>query len=324
MKRRDFMVGLGAAAAGNLAPSIIRAQEQGRIYRLAAVFGSPKAAPFIAAFFDELRALGFMDGQNLKLEARYGLQGELPSEAVDAIVKFQPDAIYSSSERWSRVLWDSMPNVPIVCLSADLIGSGLLKSLARPDSGVTGVSFFGPELDGKRQQILLEAVPSARRIAMLGDGVTTTPAQINALQEAARAGGVESSVFYIRSSEDVVPVMDQIKASGAAAVNVMASILASSNRKLLFERATALRLPAIYEWPEMAEEGGLLGYGARLSGIFRQTARMVAKVFKGTRPAEIPVEQPTQFELVVNLRAAKAIDLELPAGLVLRADKLIE
>jgi len=324
MKRREFVVGLGAAAVGSLAPRSVHAQEAGRTYRLAAVFGSPKAAPFIVAFFDELRALGFMDGQNLKLEARYGLQGELPSEALDAIIKFQPDAIYSSSERWSRVFWNSMPNVPIVCLSADLMASGMLKSLARPDSSVTGVSFFGPELDGKRQQILLEAVPSARRIAMLGDGNTAAPEHVKALQEAARAGGVEPAVFYFHGPEDISPVMDQIKASGATAVNVMSSILASSNRKLLFERATALRLPAIYEWPEMAEEGGLLGYGARLSGIFRQMALMVAKVFEGTRPAEIPVEQPTQFELVVNLRAAKAIDLEIPAGLVLRADKLIE
>src|SRR6202000_2309282 len=180
MKRRDFVVGLGATAA--LVPRIAQAQEPGRTYRLAAVFGSPKAAPFIVAFFVELRALGFLDGQNLKIEARYGLQGELPPDALDAIIKFQPDAIYSSADRWSHVLQDAMPGIPILAISTDLIGSGMLKSLARPASGVTGISFFGPELDGKRQQILLEAVPGARRITLLGDGHTTTPAQIDALQ----------------------------------------------------------------------------------------------------------------------------------------------
>jgi putative ABC transport system substrate-binding protein len=131
-------------------------------------------------------------------------------------------------------------------------------------------------------------------------------------------------VFYIRAASDLMPVMDQIKTSGAAAINVLSSVLTFSIRRVLVERCNAIKLPAIYEWPEMAEEGGLLGYGTRLSGIYRQMARMVVKVFRGAKVAEIPVEQPTQFELVINLRTAKAIDLEIPAGLALRADKLIE
>jgi putative ABC transport system substrate-binding protein len=322
MKRRDFMVGLGAAAA--LAPNIVQAQEPGRTYRLGTLFGSQRSAAYVAAFFDELRVLGFVEGQNLAIDGGDGIQGPLPPEHLATLRKLRPDAIFSAADPWARVLQDAMPGVPIICLSTDLMASGMLKSLARPDSSVTGVSFFGPELDGKRQQILLEAVPSARRIAILGDGNVTALAQVKALQESARAGGVEPLVFYMRSTGDIAPVMDQIKASGAASINVMASILASSNRKILIERATALKLPAIYEWPEMAEEGGLLGYGARLTGIFRQTARMVGKVFRGVKPVEIPVEQQTQFDLVVNLRAAKAIDIEIPAGLVLRADKLIE
>ena len=135
--------------------------------------------------------------------------------------------------------------------------------MARPESNFTGVSFFGPEPDGKRQEILLEAVPGARQIAILGDGNAAAPEQTKALQEAARVRKVEPSVFFIRTAGDILPVMDQIGASGAAAINVLASNLAFSNRRVLIERSTALRLPAIYEWPEIAEEGGLLAYGAR-------------------------------------------------------------
>ena len=118
--------------------------------------------------------------------------------------------------------------------------------------------------------------------------------------------------------------MNEIKASGAAAINVLSSPLLYVNRRLMIERAAALRLPAIYEWPEMAEEGGLIGYGARLSGISRQAARIVIKVLRGTKPADIPVEQPTNFEMVINLKTARAIAHEIPAGLVLRADKIID
>jgi putative ABC transport system substrate-binding protein len=324
MKRRDFVVGLGAAAGNSLLPHAVHAEQTGRIYRLGFLSGGQRSAPHIIAFFDELQTSGFVDGQNLRIEGRYGLQGDLSPENIAAVRRFEPDVILSSTEPWSRSLRDAMPNVPIVGLSTDMIASGLLKSLARPESNITGVSFFGPELEGKRQQILLEAVPRARRIAILADGNISTPEQIKTLQEAARARGVEPSAFYIHTAGDIMPVMDQIKASGAAAINILSSILTFSNRRVVVERCAVLRLPAMYEWPEMAEEGGLLAYGARLSGIYRQMARMVVKVFRGVKVAEIPVEQPTQFELVINLRTAKAIDLEIPAGLVLRADKLIE
>jgi putative ABC transport system substrate-binding protein len=321
MKRRDFVVCLGAAA-GSFLSNTIRAEQTSRMYRLGVLVGGQKPSSHIVAFFDELQMLGFVDGQNLKIEGRYGLQGDLSPENIAAMRKFEPDVILSTG-LWTRSFLGAMPSVPFIGLSPDLT-SGLVKSLPRPESNFTGVSFFGPELDGKRQEILMEAVPGARQIAILGDGNAVAPEQIKALQEAARTRRVEPSVFYIRAAGDIMPVMDQIKASGAAAINVLASNLAFSNRRVLIERSAALRLPAIYEWPDIAEEGGLLAYGARLSGIFRQLARMVVKVFRGVKIAEMPVEQPTQFELVINLRTAKAIDLEIPAGLVLRADKLIE
>jgi putative ABC transport system substrate-binding protein len=142
--------------------------------------------------------------------------------------------------------------------------------------------------------------------------------------QAARAVLKLRFIFAVLMPEDVAPAMSEIKASGAAAVNVLSSPLLFANRRLIIERAAALRLPAIYEWPEMAEEGGLIGYGARLTGIFRQAARMAVKALRGVKPADIPVEQATNFELVINLKTAQAIGHEVPAGLVLRADKVIE
>ena len=140
----------------------------------------------------------------------------------------------------------------------------------------------------------------------------------------AGARGIEIAIFTIHTPEEIEPAMKEIKASGAAAINVLSSPLLYVNRRLVIERAAALRLPAIYEWPEMAEVGGLIGYGARLSGISRQAARMVIKVLRGTKPAVIAVEQPTNFEMVINLKTARAIAHEIPAGLVLRADKIID
>ena len=222
-----------------------------------------------------------------------------------------------------RAAREAMRAVPIVGLATDMVATGLVKSLARPGGNITGISLFSPELDGKRQEIMIEAVPGARRMAMLAEA-TATPQQLKALQDAAGARGIEIAIFTIRTPEDIAPATNEIKASGAAAINVLSSPLLFVNRHLIIERAAALRLPAIYEWPEMAEEGGLIAYGARSSGIFRQAARMVIKVLRGTKPADIPVEQPTNFEMVINLKTARAIGHEIPAGLVLRADKIID
>jgi putative ABC transport system substrate-binding protein len=148
--------------------------------------------------------------------------------------------------------------------------------------------------------------------------------KIRALQDAAQAHGVVLSVFSAGMPEQIEPAINDAKGSGVGALNVLGTPLFSENRHIIFARAVALRLPAIYEWPEMAEEGGLIAYGARNTETFRQRARMIVKVLRGVKPADIPIEQPTSFELVINLKAAKAIGHEIPAGLVLRADRVIE
>jgi putative ABC transport system substrate-binding protein len=181
------------------------------------------------------------------------------------------------------------------------------------------------ELDGKRQDILIEAVPGLRRMAAFADATTTSPQQLQALQDAARRRGVELSTHRISSAGEIAPTIEAAKASNAGALNILASPLLFASQKLIIERSAALALPAIYQWPETAEQGGLIGYGPRLEQLWREImAEQAIKILRGAKPADLPVQQPTKFELVINLQTAKAIGHEIPAGLVLRADKLIE
>jgi putative ABC transport system substrate-binding protein len=170
----------------------------------------------------------------------------------------------------------------------------------------------------------MEAVPAARRIAVLAEPATTHAEELKALQNAARAHGVELVVVTAGTTDQIAPAIDKAKASGAAALNVLTAPMFSFNRRIVIERAIAQGLPAIYEWPEMAEEGGLIGYGPRLKLLYRQAARLLAKILRGAKPGDLPVEQPTTFELVVNLKTAKALGLAIPESFLVRADKVIE
>ena len=239
-----------------------------------------------------------------------------------AMVKAAPDVLLGSREVATRALQAATQSIPIVGSADDMVAAGLVTSLSMPGANITGMSMLSPELDGKRQDILIEAAPSARRMAALVDARQTRQSHTKALQDAARVRGVELSVVGIERPEQIAPAIDAAKASGAQAVNVLASPLWYSSG--IFERMAATRLPAIYQWVEMADEGGFAAYGPRLIPIYRQYARMVAKILRGAEPADIPVEQPTHFELVINLRAAQAIGREVPADLVLRADRVIE
>jgi len=322
MQRREFMMFVGGAAA--VLPHATHAQEAARIYRLGVMNASKIGVTRIAAFFDELRLSGFVEGQNLKVDGGgYGLRDEQLPEIVAAMAKSPPDVIFCNSPAEMRAAQGAIRAVPIVGITGDMIANGLVKSVARPDGNITGISLLSPELNGKRQDIIIEAVPGARRMAILAEA-NNIPQQLKALQDAGRAHGIEIAIFSVRTPEDIAPAMNEIKMSGAAAINVLSSALLNANRSLIFKRAAELRLPAIYEWPEMAEEGGLIAYGARLTGIFRQAARMVVKALRGVKPADIPIEQPTNFELVINLKTAHAIGHDVPVALLLRADKVIE
>jgi putative tryptophan/tyrosine transport system substrate-binding protein len=203
-----------------------------------------------------------------------------------------------------------------------MIGSGLASNMARPGSNTTGVSIFASELDVKRLEILHEFVPQARRIGVLAD--PTTVSTRARLTSAARDLDMELVLFEAQSPEEAGRALDAIAAANVGAVNVLASPLLFAARHQIMERMREAHLPAIYQWPETAEEGGLLAYGPRLLLCYRHVVSLVDKVLRGAKPAELPIEQPFKFELVVNLKAAGALGLTIPSALLLRADEVIE
>jgi len=327
MRRRKFIVLLGGALAGW--PLAARGQQPGRMYRLGALTLTPREAPPVLAFFDELRLNGFVEGENLTVIAgSFGNIEDHLAERAAALVNAAPDAIIAGPEAPLHALRALTRTVPLIGVVEDMVAAGLVQSLARPGGNITGISLLSPELDGKRQEILIETVPRARRIAAMADAKVTSPDHIQVLQQGARSRGVELLVFSMSRPEEIAAAMDAAKASGVEALNFLATPLFSlpgtRGNRVVLERIAAVRLPAIFQWPETAEAGALLAYGPRFVETYRERARMVVKILRGANPADIPVEQPTRFELIVNLKAAKAIGYEVPNTIVLRADEVIE
>ena len=298
----------------------------GRTYRIGGMSPSPRSAPYNAALLDELRRFGFIEGQNLTIDwLGYGLNIDPVPEFAAKLVKTQVDVILAGGNLAIRAAQRATTTIPILGVADDMLGSGLVNSLARPGGNTTGISILATELDGKRQEILIEVVPGLRRMAALADSNTTTSPQLQALQDAARARGVDLSVYWIARPEEIAAVIEAAKASDVAALNVLASPVLGRSSPMIMQRVAALRLPTIYQWPEEAEEGGFVAYGPRLVETFREllTPQLV-KLLRGAKAADLPVEQPTKFELVINLKTAKALGLTLPESFLLRADKVIE
>jgi putative ABC transport system substrate-binding protein len=233
IRRRQFVAALGGTVAWPLLPSLLLAQEAGRTYRLGFLSGAARDAPRILALFDEIRIFGFVEGKNLTVvPGGFGLPNEQLPSAAATIVKTAPDAIFCVGDLAMHVAKDATSLMPIVGLASDMVATGLVRSFAHPGGNVTGVSVIAPELDGKRQDILMEAAPGTPRIAALADFNVTTSRQLE-LQNAARARGVELIIVAARTPEAIGPAMSDAKAAGAAAVNVLASPLFSFNRRLL-------------------------------------------------------------------------------------------
>jgi len=326
LQRREFIALVGGVAAWPLAA---RAQQPGHTYRIGFLIPSPRDRAPVAALFDELRLNGFIENQNLEvLPGGFDARDEQLAELAAALVKAGPDVIIAGPELPLRAVQNVTRTVPLIGMSEDLVAEGLVASLARPGGNITGISLLSPELDGKRQDILIEAVPGAHRIAAMFDSKVTPPSHLQVLQRAARSRRIELATFGVNETGGIVSAIDNAKSSGAQALNFLAtplfSVPGSRNNRIVMERIAATRLPSIFQWPETAENGAILGYGPRFTDIYRQRARIVVRVLRGAKPADIPVEQPIRFELVVNLKAAKAIGHEVPAGFVLRADKVIE
>jgi putative ABC transport system substrate-binding protein len=299
--------------------------QQGRLPLVGVLRPNPKdiLETFAEPFRRYMKAIGWEDGRNIRFlfvwaeghsERAPALAGELVAQYVDLIVPFGDPAI--------RAAQSATKTIPIVGMTDDMIGSGLAASLARPGGNTTGVSILASDLDVKRLEILHEFVPQARRIAVLADSSTiSTRAQ---LTSAARDLNVELVRFEAGSPDELARALDALAAAKLEAVNVLASPLLNSWRLQIIDRMHDARLPAIYQWAETAEDGGLLAYGPRNLLCYRHVVSLVDKVLRGAKPADLPIEQPSKFELAVNLKTASAIGMTIPPTLLLRADEVIE
>jgi putative tryptophan/tyrosine transport system substrate-binding protein len=324
MRRREFVTALGIA--GLLWPVGLQAQEAGRTYRIGFLSAGPRSAPYWLEVFDDLQQAGFVEGQNLTVDwHQYGSHVDLISQFAAEVVEAKVDVIVATGDTAIRAVQQATTTIPILGSTDDMIGSGLVNSLARPDGNTTGTSIFAAGLDGKRQELLIEAVPGIRHMAALVDSKTTASSRLLSLQQAARSHGVELSVQPVIKSEEIPAALDAAKAAGAAAINVLSSPVLFGARQSIIQRVAVLRLPAIYQFPDVAEEGGFLGYGPRVTQMYKElVGPMLVKLLRGTKPIDLPIEQPTKFELVVNLKTANALALEVPESFLARADKVIE
>jgi putative tryptophan/tyrosine transport system substrate-binding protein len=300
-------------------------QTPGRTYRIGIITRDRRAW---APLFDELRANGFVEGKNLVIIGEFGLPVDhfdtAAAELANELVKAGVDAILTAGAQGTRAAQRATQSIPILATSDDLIGEGFATSLAHPGGNITGITNLAPELDRKRNEILLELVPSARHVAVLADPDTTPPQQLQALEEDARSRNVELSIHRAKTPEEIVPAIEAARAAGAVAINVLASVKFYSNRSLIIAGVNKAQLPAIFQFPDWAEQGGLVGYGPPIDRYFRQHASLLVKVLNGTAPADIPVEQPTIVELELNLKTATALGVTVPPSLLIRADKVIE
>jgi putative tryptophan/tyrosine transport system substrate-binding protein len=281
--------------------------------------------PTATMFRDALAALGDVDGRDLRLEFRLaeGDARRLP-ELAEALVREKASVIVAHGPPAVRAAQRATNTVPIVATAADLVASGLIESMARPGGNITGVSMLMTELDAKRLEVLKEILPSARRFGLLSETGTTGPAGSQAIADTARALGVEIETVDVSGPTEFPPAFASLRAGGAEVVNVLSSPLLFNFREELGALIVAHKLPAICEWREMAAAGCLASYGTTLRELYGMAAALTDKMLKRARPGDTPAQQPTKFELVINLKVARAIGIEIPPTILARADEIIE
>ena len=281
----------------------------------------------IDAFRQGLRELGYVEGKNIIIECRSaeGKPDHLPALAAE-LVRLKVDVIVTGGGRATRTAKEATNTIPIVMAQVpDPVGDGFVASLARPGGNITGLSALGPELSGKRLELLKETIPKLSRVAVLG--TSTTPGNAQQLREvelAAEALKVKLQFLDVLDPKDIETAFRVASKGHAEGVLVLSASVFVSARTQVLDLAQKSRLPAIYYRPEFVEAGGLMSYGVNDTDLYRRAATYVDKILKGTKPADLPVEQPTKFEFIINLKAAKQIGLTIPPNVLARADKVIK
>jgi putative ABC transport system substrate-binding protein len=325
MNRREFIAIAGGAVTWPLA---VRAQQPkpptiGYFGATAAVAEKSRTD----AFVQRLGELGWIEGQTVAIEYRWAeSQTERFPEIAAELVRHRVDIIVATSIAAVLACKQATTVIPIVFpLAGDPLATGLVASLARPGGNVTGLSNQGADLAGKRFEVLREVNPGLRRFAVLANAeYPGRISEIADIQTAARTLGLNVAVFEIRPAGDISPVFDAMRKDGAEALYVVGDTFMNSNRVRISSLAIQARLPTIYVAREYVEAGGLMSYGANIPHLFARAAELVDKILRGTKPGDIPVEQPTKFELVINLKTAKALGLQIPEKLLATTDEVIE
>jgi len=278
----------------------------------------------IVSFREGLRKLGYVEGKNIEIDYRYA-EGKTDQFDVLAaeLLRLKPDVLVTSGSPGVVALMKATNKTPIVMAAiGDAVGNRFVKSLAQPGGNVTGLSFLDPDISTKRLELLKEAMPRVVRVAILRH-VTSGKQSLEATLAASRPLKVQLQVLEIQTPNEFDGAFVTAKKGGAEAINVMASPILFAYRKELVDLAAKQRLPGMYENKEFVESGGLLSYGANLDDLYHRAAVYVDKILKGAKPAELPVEQPTKFEFVINLKTAKQIGLTIPPNVLARADRVI-
>jgi putative ABC transport system substrate-binding protein len=327
MKRRELIALLGGAAAGSslLWPLAARAQQPAKLPTIGLLGPTAPAPGWIAAFVGRLRDHGWIEGQNVAIEYRWAEnRTERFPEFAAEFVRLKVDVIVTGGTPAVLALKQATAAIPIVFMSAgDPVAYGLVASLARPGGNVTGLSPMYADLVGKRLELLREVVPGLGRLAVMANvGFRDAVQEMSDVRAIANAFGLEVSPSEIRRPEDISLAFEAIK--GADALYVCGDPLILGNRIRINTLALDARLPTMHGVREHVEAGGLMSYGTNFLDLFRRTADLVNKILRGTKPADIPVEQPTKFDLVVNMKTAKAIGLTIPEIFLVRADEVIE
>jgi len=325
VKRREFITLLGGAVAWPLAA---RAQQAGRVPKVGLLSSGTPAGQgqWVAALLQRMRELGWIEGRTVVLEVRWAegrperfteIAAEFVRLKVDVIVTYGTAAVIAAKQATSII--------PIIfAVANDPIGSGLVASLARPSTNVTGLSLQSTDLAAKRLELLREILPGVRRFAMLTNG--SNPSNVperKEIEAAARSLALTVELSEIQRAEDIAPAVEGLKGQ-AEALYVSPDPVLMANRISINTLANVARLPAISAQREFVEAGGLMSYGPSFPDLFRRCGDIVDKILRGTAPADIPVEQPTKFDLVINLTTARALGLEIPPTLLARADAVIE
>jgi putative ABC transport system substrate-binding protein len=322
LSRRAVIGMVGGAAAW---PTVARARQLAiPAFGILLVFSREGGRTFTEPLRAYMQALGYVEGRNIASDVRYadGKVERLPALAADLVAQ-RPAVIATFGDATGLAVKAATTTVPIVSMSEDLVGAKLVDSMRQPGGNITGVSIMGTELDAKRLELLAELLPRRSTVLLLADPTSHRESR-PALNATAAARGFTLRESVVGSPEQIEQALREAKNAGATGVNVLSSALLFALRGKIIALAEELRLPAIFQWPETADEGGLIAYGPSLRGAFRQMTILVDKVLKGSRPADIPVEQPTRFSLVINLKTANALDLTVPPLTLLRAERVVE